>query len=90
MPIQNNFCNVCHDQKNVEAKFKAGCGHLIRVCVECQKELKSIRHQPCYKCNSEITPDEDARLQREYEDSLMSSLYDEFYDDGGYDDFVVD
>lgn len=78
------LCNVCHNEDPV-AKYKAGCGHLIRVCNECDKDRKSVQHQPCDKCNGtyrayEREIEEEKNII-EYEDSLYGDGFDYDWDE---------
>lgn len=43
------LCNVCREEDSAR-QVKAGCGHLIHICRECEVEVNHVRHSECRGC----------------------------------------
>jgi len=42
-------CNHCRQGDKVR-QVKAGCGHLVNICHDCESEVNAIRHEECRGC----------------------------------------
>jgi hypothetical protein len=71
------ICHLCRENDTGD-QIKAGCGHLIFICLDCRAEQDIAAHEKCITCRGGQTPDQMMQEERSWLEQKMDDL---FFDD---------